>query len=68
MCRLDHFFISLSWAELFPNCIQKAISRPTSDHCPVSLVTGLEDWGTPPFWLEIMCLTKKSFLEGVRVW
>lgn len=68
MSRLVRFLVSPSWVELFPDCIQKAIPRPISDNCPISLVTGLVDWGPPPFWLEIMWLKEKPFLEGVPGW
>lgn len=68
MSRLDRFLIFVSWAELFPDCLQRLVSRPTSDHYLISLVIGLEDWGPPPFRLEIMWLIEKSFLAGVLVW
>lgn len=37
MSRLDRFFISREWADLYPQSIQVAFSKPTSDHCPIVL-------------------------------
>lgn len=68
MSRLDRFLISLRWAELYPDCIQRVLSRPTFDHCSISLETGLEDWGPPSFQLELMWFKEKTFLEGISTW
>lgn len=68
MCRLDRLLIFLGWAELFPVCIQREVPRPMYDHCPISLFTDLEDWGTLSFRLTIAWLSEKSFLKGVPVW
>lgn len=35
-------------------CMQHALPRPISSDCPISLVTRMEDWGTP-FPFELMC-------------
>ena len=61
MSRLDRFLVSTDWLDIFPDCSQRAVARTISDHCPLVLETGLEDWGPPPFRFEIMWL----FLEGV---
>jgi endonuclease/exonuclease/phosphatase family metal-dependent hydrolase len=37
MSRLDHFLLSEDWLLLFPNCIQSALPRGLSDHCPIML-------------------------------
>lgn len=52
---------------VYLNCIRKVISRPTSDHYPISLETRLEDGGPPLFRLELMWLKEKSFLEGISM-
>lgn len=38
MSRLDRFLVSIEWIDLFPHCIQVALARPTSDHCPISRI------------------------------
>lgn len=47
MCRLDRFLVSMDWLELFPDCVQRVLPRPISDHCPLLLEVGLEDWAPP---------------------
>ena len=44
MSRLDRFLVSTEWLDLFPDCTQRALAWPTSDHCPLMLETGMEDW------------------------
>ena len=67
MCRLDRFLCSTSWLDLFSDSIQRALLRPISDHFPLLLETGMEDWG-PPFRFEIMWLVEHGFLDCVRKW
>ncbi|GAU22483.1 hypothetical protein TSUD_296020 [Trifolium subterraneum] len=49
MSRLDRFLLSGSWCTTWPNCIQVAILRGLSDHCPLILREHEEDWGPRPF-------------------
>jgi len=58
MSRLDRFLLSDSWASMFPNCIQVALSRGLSDHCPIILTIDEENWGPKPLrmlkcWADI---------------
>ncbi|GAU35782.1 hypothetical protein TSUD_56590 [Trifolium subterraneum] len=58
MSRLDRFLISDSWASTFPNCVQMALPRTLSDHCPIMLSVDVQDWGPKPFrmlkcWADI---------------
>lgn len=38
---------------MFLDYSQRALARPVSDHYPLLLETGMEDWGPPPFRFEI---------------
>lgn len=66
MSRLDRFLVSTSWLELFPDCLQKALAKPVSDQCPLLLETDFEDWGPPPFRLELMWFLEKDFSKCVN--
>lgn len=68
MSKLDRVLVSTSWVDLFPNWLQFALPLLPSDHCPISLVTILEDWGPPPFQLELMWPKEKSFLVSNLEW
>jgi hypothetical protein len=48
MSRLDRFLVSEDWLLLFPNCIQSALSRGLSDHCPIMLTIDEQNWGPKP--------------------
>lgn len=67
ICHLDRFLVSTDWVDLFPDCIQRALARPISNHCSLMLETGLEDWG-PPFRFEVMWLSKNGFTNCVKEW
>lgn len=62
---MDRFLVPIGWLDLFPECVEMALSRPTLDHYPISLELGLEDWGPPPFRLEMMSLKENSFIDNV---
>jgi len=58
MSRLDRFLLSESWMVMFPNCIQVALPRGLSDHCPLLLTIDEDSWGPNPFrmlkcWADI---------------
>ncbi|CAJ2674421.1 unnamed protein product [Trifolium pratense] len=48
MSRLDRFLLSGEWCLTWPNCTQAARMRGLSDHCPLVLTAGEEDWGPRP--------------------
>jgi predicted acyl esterase len=48
MNRIDHFVMSEQWCLLWPNCIQVALLRGLSDHCPMQLSVDEENWGPRP--------------------
>ena len=60
--------ISGEWADLYPQCIQVALSKPTSDHCSIVLDSRLESWGPKPFQFELMWLEEKGFKDLIRAW
>ncbi|GAU46317.1 hypothetical protein TSUD_243380, partial [Trifolium subterraneum] len=58
MSRLDRFLLSESWISSFPNCIQEALPRTLSDHCPIQLSIDELNWGPTPHrmlkcWVDI---------------
>ena len=53
-CRLDRFLFSTGWEEVFLGNRQIALTRVTSDHCPVMMDTIKVKWGPCPFRLENM--------------
>lgn len=63
----NSFLVLADWLYLFRDILQKALARPMFDHCPISLVSGLEDW-SPPFWLEMMLLKEDAFISNVVWW
>ena len=48
MSRIDRFLLSENWSLTWPNCIQMALSRGLSDHCPLDLSIDTENWGPKP--------------------
>lgn len=61
-------FSFTEWLDLFLDCTQRALAWLTSDHYPLMLETGMEDWGPMPFKFDIAWLSEKGFLEVVREW
>ncbi|MCI30911.1 endonuclease/exonuclease/phosphatase family protein, partial [Trifolium medium] len=58
MSRLDRFLITEEWSLSFPNCIQTALPRTLSDHCPITLCIDEQNWGPRPLrmlkvWTDI---------------
>ncbi|GLU22472.1 hypothetical protein SLE2022_385450 [Rubroshorea leprosula] len=47
--RLDRFLLSKNYLECWGNCVQLALKRSISDHCPISLVSDIHNWGPKPF-------------------
>ena len=48
MSHIDHFLLSKSWRVTWPNCVQLAMSRGLSNHCPLVLSIDDENWGPCP--------------------
>ncbi|KAK9901180.1 hypothetical protein M0R45_002237 [Rubus argutus] len=67
-CKLDKFFYSSDWEELFPNARQKALARVTSDHCPVELDTTKLKWGPCPFRFDNSWLNHPDLKEKFKEW
>ena len=70
-CRLDRFLFSTGWEDVFSDARQLALSRVTSDHCPVLLDTNNVKWGPAPFrfenmWLEHILLKRILRSGGMR--
>ncbi|RVW43795.1 hypothetical protein CK203_074062 [Vitis vinifera] len=54
--RLDRFLYSNAWGLLFPQGLQEALIRRTSDHWPIVMDTNPFMWGPTPFRFENMWL------------
>ena len=65
---LDHFLYSNERGHLFPQGLQEALPRRTSDHWPIVLDTNPFKWGPTPFRFENMWLQHPSFKENFRNW
>jgi hypothetical protein len=55
LVRLDRWFFSVDWEELFPNCLLRAGPSLASDHCPLILHSNLQSprcfrFQFEPFW------------------
>jgi len=48
MSRIDRFLLTDNWVLTWPNCIQLAVSRGLSDHCPLVLSVDTQNWGPKP--------------------
>jgi len=48
MSHIDRFLLSENWCATWPNCIQMAVSRGLSDHCPLVLSIDTQNWGPKP--------------------
>ena len=66
--RLDRFLYSNEWGQLFPQGLQEALLRRTSDHWPIVLDTNPFMRGSTPFRFENMWLQHPSFKENFRNW
>ncbi|KAJ9707046.1 hypothetical protein PVL29_002163 [Vitis rotundifolia] len=66
--RLDRFLYSNEWGQLFPQSLQEALPRRTSDHWPIVLDTNPFKWGPTPFRFENMWLQHPSFKENFKNW
>lgn len=53
-CKLDRFFVSNDWEEMYPRFFQEGIPKIASDHWPVMLNSCMLNWGPSPFRFENM--------------
>lgn len=49
MSRLDRFLLSDEWIQEWGVVAQWALNRDVSDHCPIVLKDGCQNWGPKPF-------------------
>ena len=66
--RLDRFLYSNDWGQFFPQSLQEALPRRTSDHWSIILDTNPFKWGLTPFRFENMWLQHLSFKECFSSW
>ncbi|RVW15154.1 Transposon TX1 uncharacterized 149 kDa protein [Vitis vinifera] len=66
--RLDCFLYSNEWGQFFPQSLQEALPRRTSDHWPIVLDTNPFKWAPTPFRFENMWLQHPNFKESFRSW
>ncbi|GAU21022.1 hypothetical protein TSUD_132340 [Trifolium subterraneum] len=58
MSRIDRFLLTEEWFLSLSNCLQAALPRTLSDHCPISLYIDSHNWGPRPIrlfkcWSEV---------------
>ena len=66
-CRLDRFFISIAFSDLFGYFRQEDSIRCVSDHSPVIFSTNPPSWG-PSFRFENMWLEHRLLKKNVSEW
>lgn len=66
--RLDRFLFCGEWAVLYPHICQIALTKPTSEHCPILLDSGNERWGIAPLRFELSWHEVDSFPALVQKW
>ena len=66
--RLDRFLVSPRWLDQFSNVTQKRLSRPISDHVPITIEGGGKRRGPSPFRFENMWLRMEGFKDLLRSW
>ncbi|XP_026410995.1 uncharacterized protein LOC113306252 [Papaver somniferum] len=68
LCRLDRFLLSVEMDLRFPEAIQVALARVTSDHKPIMLVTKPNIVCKPYFKFENSWILHKYFLKKIEEW
>ena len=66
--RLNCFLYSNEWGLLFPQGLQEALIRRTSNHWPIVMDTNPFMWGPTPFRFENMWLQHTDLKENFRDW
>lgn len=65
MSRLDWFLLSEEWIANWGVVAQWALSRELSDHCPITLKMGNQEWGPKPFRFNNCWLSHPGFKKLV---
>ncbi|MCI22282.1 transposon TX1 putative protein, partial [Trifolium medium] len=66
MSRLDRVLVSTEWLDSWGMCSLWVLPRDVSDHCPLVLKYGDNDWGPKPFRFNNHWLEHKDFKEVVK--
>lgn len=66
MSRLDRFLLSQEWLQVWEVEGQWALNRDVSNHCPIILKQGKQDWGPKPFSFNNCWLAHPGFKEVVE--
>jgi exonuclease III len=66
MSRIDRGLISSEWEDLLGPCSLWVWPRDISDHCPVMLKYGENDWGPKPFRFNNYWLENRNFNKVVE--
>jgi hypothetical protein len=66
--RIDHFLLSPSWEDQYPEVIQRRLPRLCSDHFPLMLECGDSRGGKKCFKFENMWLKYEGFVDKVKSW
>lgn len=64
LVRLDRFFCTVPWDDIFPNCILQAASSSMSDHCPIVLGTNLATPRHHRFRFENFWVRMDGYMDG----
>lgn len=64
--RLDRFFYTTGWEDMFQTVKQEALARIESDHFPLVLDINPFKWRTSPFRFENMRFAHKEFLGNAK--
>ncbi|XP_073048877.1 uncharacterized protein [Primulina eburnea] len=67
-CRLDRFFVTGGWMDIFPSVRHTVLRRITSDHNTILLDTARLRWGPTPFRFENAWLLHHKLKEEVKAW
>ncbi|RVW17787.1 putative ribonuclease H protein [Vitis vinifera] len=64
----EEVLVSPRWLDQFSNVTQKRLSRPISDHFPITIEGGGKRRGPSPFRFENMWLRVEGFKDLLRSW
>lgn len=65
---IDRFLASKSVLEKFANALVRRLDRHISDHFPILLSIGVDNWGPTPFRFKDMWLQHHSFFPLAKYW
>jgi hypothetical protein len=68
MSRIDRGLVSWEWEDLWGACSLWVCPRDVSDHCPVVLKYGNDDWVPKPFRFNNYWLEHRNFKTVVDEW